>query len=82
MIYANERPFADPEKAARRLMEHAQASGTARPPPCGSGENDTFCKLIFPLVEHPRPHAVALWPALLTEGPFGKFQILTGYSSR
>ena len=25
MKYATDRPFADPEKAARRLMEHAQA---------------------------------------------------------
>ena len=25
MKYATERPFADPEKAARRLMEHAHA---------------------------------------------------------
>ena len=25
MKYANDRPFADPEKAARRLMEHAHA---------------------------------------------------------
>ena len=31
MKYTTERPFADPDKAARRLMQHAHAAGAGWP---------------------------------------------------